>query len=106
MLVALIVLQSIAAIADAHQLHQTGSEHLEFDHGHDSTPVKKEQLAQKDPSAQFDCHHCCHCHGMSHLFLESSSCNIDIVQLGQDISEHRFAYFSYLISPDIRPPIV
>jgi|SRR5690554_1071370 len=66
----LIVLQSGMAMGDAHQLHQSGAEHLAFDETHqhldgfesDRHPIED---AESDPSSSqtWDCHHCCHCHG-------------------------------------------
>ena len=33
--IALIAVQSVMAVADVHQLHQSGTKHLAFDHEHD-----------------------------------------------------------------------
>ncbi|MBC8210414.1 MAG: hypothetical protein H8E21_05050 [Gammaproteobacteria bacterium] len=113
LLVALIALQSVAAIADKHQFHQNGTAHLQFDHStHDhpaSTQSQPDKQNLQDPVAdtQFDCHHCCHCHGAVHFFLNSVSNHaLDIPQSAQAASEPGTSYFSFLISPDLRPPIV
>ena len=71
LLIMLIALQSAMAMADVHQLHQDGVQHIEFDHDHgqNDNPEKssaKNTTSQKPASTAFDCHHCCHCHG-SHL---------------------------------------
>ena len=66
-LVILIALQSIAAIVDAHQSHQSGEQHLTFEHEHAQTPyeISEPEPIRKSidlPNDGFDCHHCCHCH--------------------------------------------
>ena len=66
-LVILIAMQSFSAIADAHQTHQSGEQHLTFEHEHAQTqPVVTQPLSLKKstelPSDGLDCHHCCHCH--------------------------------------------
>ena len=60
LLATLIALQSVIAIADAHQFHQTGQKHLEFNHQH--TEPQNQQLDQQeqDTTDNMDCHHCCH----------------------------------------------
>lgn len=109
MLVALIAMQSVVAIADAHQSHQEGTQHLEFEHEHDSTPVVNNQDNQQTstPSlSQYDCHHCCHCHGLSLFALTASSNGLDIGKSTDHLFVTHLLYRSYLVSPDIRPPIV
>jgi len=113
LLVTLIALQSVLAIADLHQFHQDGTEHLDFQHSaHEhpaSTDFQAKHPAHSDPASgsQTDCHHCCHCHGAVHFFINSAIHNtLDIPQSAQAASEPGTSYFSFLISPDIRPPIV
>lgn len=66
-LLTLVVLQSAVAMGDAHQLHQSGAEHLVFDdtHLHDDGHVADAQANHSNSSTaeNWDCHHCCHCHG-------------------------------------------
>jgi hypothetical protein len=69
-LLMLIVLQSGLAMTDAHQLHQSGSEHVAFDIDHqhlDGLDSEKNNGKDVDSDAsssqKWDCHHCCHCHG-------------------------------------------
>lgn len=66
-IILMIALQSFSAIADAHRTHQTGEQHLSFEHEHAQTPVEPVQpqsliKSTKLPSDGLDCHHCCHCH--------------------------------------------
>ena len=65
----LIVLQSGLAMGDAHQLHQSGAEHVVFDESHqhlDGLESEKHQTKDLDSDAsssqKWDCHHCCHGH--------------------------------------------
>lgn len=109
MLVALIALQSVVAIADAHQPHQAGVEHLEFNHDDDKNTVDNSQHLKKVASSpsidQYDCHHCCHCHGVVHFFLATPSLGFDASLLVQELTGYWAQYPSILISPDLRPPI-
>jgi hypothetical protein len=61
--------QSIVAVADVHQLHQEGTEHLSFDdeHNHSEPNENHTELYEEGVTAEqdWDCHHCCHCHGHS-----------------------------------------
>ncbi len=73
-LIAIILLQSVATVADVHQSHQSGAEHVSFEHEHDEhghsyTPGEAIDHTQ---SQELDCHHCCHCHGIVHLYLLNS----------------------------------
>ena len=57
---ALTAMQSVAAVADMHQNHQLGIEHLDFDHDkNEHADVIHDQTSSESP---LDCHHCCHCH--------------------------------------------
>jgi hypothetical protein len=113
LLAVLIAVQSVAAMADAHQFHQAETEHLTFNHEHDSTAahsatkilMKATNVA--DPASTFsqDCHHCCHCHGMTHLYLGGNPDNLEPTTLGKESSDYLFTYHSYAGSPDNPPPI-
>lgn len=110
LLITLIALQSVAAIADTHQAHQTGTVHIEFEHEHDSlTPDRKRMFAEETgvPSiVKFDCHHCCHCHNIAQFIIGNSNEYPGMSQFGLGTPEYRFPYISHLISPDLRPPII
>lgn len=101
-LVMLIALQSVVAVADAHQAHQSAMEHLEFEHEHD---VNADIEAPVSDLAQDDCHHCCHCHGVEHLYIVGSGADFSGKSLHRLIA-HGPRYYSKYSSPDIRPPIV
>ena len=77
LMIILIATQSVWSMADAHSAHQSGLEHLEFDHvelehRHDDHAQMTEQNnASSNNQAGFDCHHCCHCHGAHSSFINS-----------------------------------
>lgn len=112
MLLALIAVQSTVAVADSHQSHQTGAEHIEFEHEHnnDNQSTQIKQLSGIDTDTltniQFDCHHCCHCHGVAQFEIANSINNIYLNTDNYKVLENFFKYKSLLISPDLRPPIV
>jgi hypothetical protein len=57
LLLMLIASQSVLAAADIHQNHQSGEEHIEFQHDHDH-----DTLDVSHDENKADCDHCCHCH--------------------------------------------
>lgn len=108
-LIVLIAMQSLVAVADIHQLHQSGTQHREFEHLQDTTAqsVLIDPLTQTSEadSNRFDCQHCCHCHGTAHLPLQSHHCLFTKRPAQLNDSEYRFAYMSRGVSPDNPPPI-
>ena len=100
----LIAFQSVSAIADVHQIHQEQTQHLKFDHELEKNLTGVDKSADSSIPTQPDCHHCCHCHSASPLSVGDAS-NILLTKPKQALSEYQFEYFSYLKSPDIRPPI-
>jgi len=95
--------QSFLTMADVHQSHQSGTEHLNFDHDTHEHPQSSSVDISTD---EFDCHHCCHCHsvGFSAILLAT---NVMTQQKNQTIISAYKAHFS---TPDpqslYRPPIV
>jgi hypothetical protein len=77
LLILTFLVQPTLALADQHQFHQSGSEHLTFEHDHqnlsdhnqNSELTEKDLENNKNSDNTFDCHHCCHCHRVSHFAL-------------------------------------
>jgi hypothetical protein len=109
-LTVLIAFQSVVAMADAHQSHQSGSDHVEFKHDHDDGSDESasaiEYPQSNGPVGQFDCHHCCHCHGMSPAFLTAQGFGPTLQLSNHSDGNYSVEYPSLSISPDLRPPIV
>lgn len=106
-------MQSFAAVADLHQSHQSGTEHLEFDHNkHEHVDVDvdvdmdmKRSVSDVD-TACLDCHHCCHCHSVHVPGMVSFTLALEI-----DISQFSYSpvYNSRLVKRQyalLRPPQV
>lgn len=109
LLASMIALQSLNSVADVHQLHQSGAEHVEFDHSHQPTDVEGDNQLTKDTPEKpnqslYDCHHCCHCHGF--VALTGATARLATFFSGKQ----QFDYLTNLISaipPSLfRPPIV
>lgn len=112
LLALLIALQSVAAMADIHQLRQSGTVHLEFDHSHQSTATDTQNdylLAELTPDqpgqSVYDCQHCCHCHGHGSVVLIGAASH-----LADLFSENRQADYQANLTSGIscslfRPPI-
>lgn len=93
--------QSVSAVSDVHQSHQSGVEHLEFEHDHESEP----EIKTDDESNSFDCHHCCHCHG-GHVssFLHRPLNNLIFQELDQSIQIDGQSFQEGVSSRLLRPP--
>lgn len=109
-LVVLIAVQSVVAVADVHKAHQSGTEHLNFDHEHQKdsqTPLPEivQQPSDNNIVYQLDCHHCCHCHGASHLFLIGYHSISATLSLSDDLLAFYMSYRSHIIFPENPPPI-
>jgi hypothetical protein len=108
-LTVVVVFQSVVAMADAHQSHQSGSDHVEFEHEHragSDRPVNNlEETTSAVSPVQFDCHHCCHCHGMSSVFLAAHSFGLPLSWSNQTVKYRSVEYLSLSPSPGLRPPI-
>lgn len=113
----LILLQSIAVVADAHQFHQTGSEHLEFDqHRHQQLDEHASRLTELDLSCfldssasedkNSDCHHCCHCHSASATSITSQAVSLFDMTRTRDATPYYSALTVAQPSSLYRPPSV
>lgn len=107
MLFLLIVLQSMVAIANADQFHQTDKQLLEVNHSHYLLSLNEKQKIIKDSASdgEYDCNHCCHCHGMDYSFLLNPYNNVNFSLPVLVIFEYNLKYFSLHIPPNFRPPI-
>jgi len=110
LLAILIALQSVGAVIDNHQLHQSGQEHLSFEHEHeresgDLLPAPQEIVKNVEISP-YDCHHCCHCHGTPNLYVSGFSCSFLLSFHQKKSFEYLLILPSILLFPALRPPIV
>lgn len=109
LLATLIAFQSVAAIADVHQSHQSGIDHLEFNHEHASQALDQDSQDPADnrlqgPTAD-DCHHCCHCHVVCHFFISGNQQDIAFTEPALSPQNKPLAYSSNIGFPNFRPPI-
>ncbi len=64
--------QASSTAFDNHASHQAGTEHVSFEHEHSAEQTGQSELNSTGfagEAADFDCHHCCHCHGSHHVYL-------------------------------------
>lgn len=106
-ILALVVFQSAAGIADAHQSHQSGTEHLTFnDHQHAHEDVKIDHnLVDGSEDHEQDCHHCCHCHGHFSPAVLVKPSGFALRKSSTSNSDYSENFPSEFINPLLRPPI-
>jgi hypothetical protein len=107
--------QTIAAAFDSHRSHQEidGSQyisHRSLDSSHQShqegaltATNNAADNAEQDP---FDCHHCCHCHAPTGVYIASDAASSVIHKTNDNILTRKIALLSFWITPEHRPPIV
>ncbi|WP_269618221.1 hypothetical protein [Zhongshania sp. BJYM1] len=74
LLTVVMLLQSLAAVADVHQFHQSSDQH-EVVSVHLDTLEAVDDVSEQHTDS-LDCHHCCHCHGMTSSVLPASQSHI------------------------------
>jgi ABC-type nickel/cobalt efflux system permease component RcnA len=103
----LMVFQSTAGTVDAHQSHQSGTEHLTFnDHQHTQANVGTDHYdTETSKDHEKDCHHCCHCHGHSSPAALIKPLSLALNKSPVFISNYRESFSSEIINPLLRPPL-
>ena len=110
LMVSLIVLQSMTAIADTFQLDHDKTDKYAMSHQHEhndhavdmSSEVNDISDADQASINQNDCHH----HFHVHFFLQNNLEKLSVTPAGIESADYWVTRHTYLISPDIRPPIV
>lgn len=107
LLTALIALQSVAAVADAHQFHQSGTEHLTFDHDHSRLtdklqPKRQSKIDNPDVSTNLDC---CHCHGHGSVVLIGVASHVADLFSQNGHADYQASLTSGIPPSLFRPPI-
>lgn len=117
LLVLILVLQSLIAVADVHQLHQQTPMHQSLTAGESINHIAIAASRSvdgvgngdvtQDPSKTYDvqCSHCCHCHGTMPILAGHAS-HIPTLDSASPVPEHFATISSWFSSPDFRPPIV
>ena len=119
MLTIILLLQSFAGIADAHQLHQSDNQHqkiAEHNHSdnkhsdknhnniHNNNELSSTGLTQGESDA-LDCHHCCHCHTPGHSALPVTLSQLESPNSSAVLLAYQARYLTYIPKSLYRPPI-
>ncbi len=111
LMIILIALQSVGAMADVHSAHQSGMEHLTFEHEHEhehaqphSSPDAHPEAASLTDASQYDCHHCCHCHGAHFSFIASYVHSASLYGRSLQHSYHQPLSLTQQVQSLYRPP--
>jgi hypothetical protein len=107
--------QTIAAAFDFHSAHQENDSqqslsHRTIDESHKSHQEGTLAVTGTDvdsaEQSQFDCHHCCHCHAPSGVYITCNDESSLLYKGNDNVFFGKTALFSLWISPEHRPPIV
>ena len=108
--------QTIAAAFDSHGAHQEvdatqNLSHRNLDESHklhqEGTLIIANSDVDESPEQnQFDCHHCCHCHAPSGVYIASNDDSTLLRKDNSSVLTTKTALLSLWISPEHRPPIV
>jgi hypothetical protein len=105
----LLLVQTLFASADVHQLHQPVQGHLERSLAV-ATPECVQpviNLEQDIPSDQVKkCQHCCHCHGSGVAYVSGQSASQFFAETAPVIASLSLNPATGLSTPELRPPIV
>jgi hypothetical protein len=102
--ISMFVFQTSISMADTHQFHQSGIEHLGFNHSQIDHQLADDRVFDFG-NAKIDCHHCCHCHGVIHVFLIVGNLGLNIQSSGNQITFFFPVYRSLHPAPENPPPI-
>ncbi len=101
----IILLQSLAVVADAHQFHQSTDQHdVLAEHSHEQGAVL--ELSDNPPADSLDCHHCCHCHSSGGSALPMSAAYVGLVKYSSLIFMYTDQYVYQPSGSLYRPPII
>ena len=115
LLTLLIALQSVAAMADIHQLSHADHKTATFEKSVSIEVLASDETDSYSSDTQsnersdgntVDCHLCCHCHDMTHFLPAGSHRVVVAIQTHQVNSAYQTRFFSHRSSPDIPPPII
>ena len=110
LMITLIAMQSVIAMADIHQVHnsnpthQTSNDHL-IQADTESIVFADQQFTDSNPNQPLDCDHCCHCHGACHFFIGVNQEPIASLKPHNDATSYQAVYHSLVLTPDNPPPI-
>lgn len=119
LMVFILLFQAVMASADTHAVKQPVDDHFQVmhkavAHSHtvaDESPELDRQEAHdfssngKSGKALEQCTHCCQCHGSPLISIASNPISPIFLNLNTSLNWYRFNASSFVISPDLRPPI-
>ena len=102
----IVLLQSFAVVADAHQFHQSNNQHeiiAEYIY-EPAAFIVADDVDQQDDA--LDRHHCCHCHSLGCSVLPVSPCHIGLINSPSVTFMYTDRYSFQPSGSLYRPPIV
>ena len=113
----LFVSQTMATAFDTHSIHQESNtkqqlSHRSLDVSHKLHPEGSLITSSDEASAvshdgqdKFDCHHCCHCHAPSGVYILCTEESSALYKSNNSVMAGKTALFSFLLASDHRPAV-
>tara|TARA_R110000787_G_scaffold266443_1_gene372534 strand:+ start:323 stop:667 length:345 start_codon:yes stop_codon:yes gene_type:complete len=106
--------QTITAAFDSHSAHQEVDARQNLSHRNldDSHKTHQEGAlvatyeTESSTQTQFDCHHCCHCHAPSGVYISANEKSNLVYKGNENVLAVKVELLSLWIAPEHRPPIV
>lgn len=107
--------QTISAAFDSRSGHQEinaaqSLSHRSLDKSHngyqDGALAIASNVAENSEQDKFDCHHCCHCHARSVVYIAGNAKPSSLLKSNDNILASKSALLLLWITPEQRPPIV
>jgi hypothetical protein len=105
LLISLVIAMPVLAGVDSHQLHQSESKHVEFNHDHKQLISQADAEAPSVSESDYDCHHCCHCHGSPPVFAFGIHNMAVVASMTDTLPTYPFKLHQISLVPDFPPPI-
>jgi len=98
--------QNTVLAADVHMGHQDGTEHKEFNHEHGLELEAAIDIASAESDVvDFDCHHCCHCHGSTSSSILSNQETTLVLSESPQLGASSLNVTPGVLFIPLRPPI-
>ena len=103
-LILVTAMQSLVAIGDTHQAHDSAMPHHDYEHTHfdralnSATLEMEESFTSPDPSRDHESDHCHQNHAHFHIVFVSATTDIAVLSSDQHLSDYQLSDLSIILS--------